>query len=100
MNQIKNIQIVSGCLFYILGFFAFSLIFLIHNQSFANMPLIILKSIDLPFALVGLLYGLSSLRLSLGKEKKSEIMDASLLFIGVFLFMILVYFNFGFLDYI
>lgn len=100
MNQLKNIQSVAGLFFYAFGFALFGLIFLIHNQFYGELPIVILKILDLPFALISLLYGLSSLRLSLGDDVKSDLIDAILIFLGVFAFILLLYLNFAFQDFI
>ncbi len=100
MNQLKNIQSVSSVFFYVFGFAIFGLIFLVHNQLSGELPLIILKSIDLPFGAIALTYGLSSLRISLGDDVKSDMVDAVLIFIAVFAFILLIYLNFAFKDFI
>lgn len=100
MNQLKNIQFVSSLFFYTLGFVIFGLILMIRNQFYGEIPLLILKSIDLPFALAALLYGLSSLRLSLGNEVKSDMIDAILIFVAVFSFVLLIYLNFAYTDFV
>ena len=100
MNQLKNIQIVASIFFYIFGFVLFGLAFLVHNNLYGELPLLVIKSMDLPFALVALLYGLSSLRISLGDDVKSDMVDAVLIFIAVFVFILLIYLNFAFKDFI
>ena len=100
MKQLKNIQFVSSIFFYVLGFVIFGLILLVNNQFYGEIPLLILKSLDLPFALAALLYGLSSLRLSLGDEVKSDMIDAILIFVAVFAFVLMIYLNFAFKDFI
>ena len=100
MNQLKNIQLVSSIFFYIFGFVIFGLVFLVHNSLYGELPLLILKSMDLPFALAALLYGLSSLRISLGDDVKSDMVDAILIFVAVFIFILLIYLNFAFKDFI
>lgn len=100
MHQLKNIQNISGLFFYLLGLIIFGLILMIHNGFYAELPVIILKSLDLPFMFVALLYGLSGFRLSLGDELKSDTIDAVLIFGGVFAFMAMLYLNFAFQDFI
>lgn len=100
MNLLKNLQIVTGVFFYLFGFVFFILALLIHNQFNGNTPLILLKTLDLPFAFIALLYGGLSLRSALGENIKSDMLDAVLMFIGVFLFALIVYLNFAFPDFI
>ncbi len=100
MEKLKNIQFVSSIFFYVFGFTLFGLAFFIHNNLHSDLALIILKSIDLPFALAALLYGLSSLRISLKDDVKSDMVDSVLIFIAVFTFIILIYLNFAFKDFI
>ena len=100
MNQLKNIRTVAGLFFYFFGFLIFSLIFLIHNHFYGELPVIILKIVNLPFVLVSLLYGLSGLRISLGEDVQSDMIDAILIFIGVFAFVFVVYLDFAFKDFI
>jgi len=100
MNQLKNIQFVASLFFYFLGFTIFGLVFLIHNHLYGELPLIILKTLDLPFAFTALLYGMCSLKISLGDDIKSDMIDAILIFVGVFTFILLIYLNFAFKDFI
>lgn len=100
MDTLKNLQIVAGFLFYLIGFWIFILVFLIKNQFYGEWPLVLLKSIDLPFALNALLYGGTSLKLSLGENTKTDMLDAILIFLGVFCFVLVIYLNFAFVDFI
>lgn len=100
MNQLKNIQFISSFFFYTWGFVIFGLMLLVKNKLYGETPLLILKSLDLPFILAGLLYGLTSLKLSLGNDIKSDMIDAVLIFVAVFAFTIALYLNFAFSDFI
>lgn len=100
MNLLKNLQIVTGLFFYLLGAICFLLIFFLHNQFFGDLPLLILKTLDLPFAFNSLLYGGLSLRFALGENVKSDMLDAVLMFLGVFIFAVVVYLNFAFTDFL
>lgn len=64
-NTLLNIKKVSLIFFIITGFLHLGSSLLITNKLFLKEAFILTKTMDIPFVLTGLLYGFSSLRLSL-----------------------------------
>lgn len=79
MNTIQNIKKVALIFFIITGFLHLGSSALIANQIFLKQAFILNKTMDIPFIITGLIYGLCSLRLGLGNpEKQHKILDISL----------------------
>lgn len=68
-NTLINIKKVSLIFFIITGFLHLGSSLLIANLLFLKYAFILNKTMDIPFVLTGLLYGFSSLRLSLTNPK-------------------------------
>jgi len=97
METFKNIKKVSILFFIVIGILHIGSSLFIANHMAMKSAMIINKTLDIPFAITGLIYGLSSLRLSLAiEEKPHRILDAVLLgtilviFIGLILINLLV----------
>lgn len=92
-----NIKKVSILFFIPIGFVHIISSLFIANNLYAKQAIILNKTLDIPFIITGLIYALSSLRISLATEEKShKILDAALIgtivliFIGLILINILV----------
>ncbi len=72
MNTIINIKKVSLAFFIFTGLVHLGSSALIANQLFLKYSFIINKTADIPFIITGLIYGLSSLRISLTDPNKSH----------------------------
>jgi len=80
MKTIENIKKVSLIFFVITGIIHFTSGIFIANEIFLKEAGILNKTMDIPFILTGLIYGFSSLRISLtNPTEKHKILDISLL---------------------
>ena len=94
METFKNIKKVSILFFVIIGLVHIGSSLFLANNPISKEALIINKTLDIPFVITGLIYGLSSLRISLAnKEKMHKILDASLIIAIVVIFVGLVLVN-------
>ncbi len=97
----KNLQTVSGYFFFGIGSAYFLLALFAYNKMFFPQSQILFNVFDLPFAFVALLYGGSSLWITLDESKiKSSFPKFILLFWGVVIFAAIVVVNFMFPDVI
>lgn len=94
METFKNIKKVSILFFVLIGIVHIGSSLFLANNPFSKEALIINKTLDIPFIITGLIYGLSSLRISLANQEKSHrILDASLIIAIVVIFVGLVLVN-------
>lgn len=94
METFKNIKKVSILFFVVIGIVHIGSSLFLANNPFSKEALIINKTLDIPFIITGLIYGLSSLRISLANQEKSHrILDASLIIAIVVIFVGLVLVN-------
>ena len=70
MNTILNIKKVSLIFFIITGILHLGSSVLIANQLFLKEAHILNRTMDIPFLITGLIYGISSLRISLSDTTK------------------------------
>lgn len=70
MRTIENIKKVALIFFLITGILHLGSSALISNSLYLKQSLIINKTMDIPFIITGLIYGLSSLRLQLTSPQK------------------------------
>lgn len=76
MNTILNLKKVSLAFFIITGLLHLSSSILIANQILLKQSYIINKTMDIPFVLTGLMYGLASLRMTFtDPEKEHKLLD-------------------------
>jgi hypothetical protein len=93
-KTIQNIKKVSLIFFIITGILHLGSSMLLANQLFLKEAQIINKTIDIPLILTGLLYGFSSLRLSLTNPKNPhKILDISLISIIIVVLLALIIIN-------
>lgn len=79
-TTIINIKKVALIFFIITGFFHLSSSIFLANNLFVKPAFLLNKTMDIPFAITGLIYGLSSLRLGLtNPEHEHKILDIILI---------------------
>ena len=89
-----NIKKVSILFFIPIGFAHIISSLFIANNLYAKQAIILNKTLDIPFIITGLIYALSSLRISLATEDKShKILDAALIGTIVLIFIALILVN-------
>lgn len=82
MKTIENIKKVSLAFFIITGLIHLGTSILIANSLFMKYSSITNKVMDIPFIITGMIYGLSSLRISLtNPEKSHKTLDISFIII-------------------
>lgn len=95
----KNLQTVSGVFFFCLGAIYFLLALVTYNQQFLPTSQILFNILDLPFALVALLYGGSSLWTALDEHQAQTTLSKTLILgLGIVIFSTLLVINFAFTD--
>jgi hypothetical protein len=94
VETIKNIKKVSILFFIPIGIIHIGSSLFIANNLFLKESIIINKTLDIPFIITGLIYGLSSLRISLANQEKShKILDVALAGTIVLIFIALIAIN-------
>lgn len=94
MNTTLNIKKISLIFFILTGILHLGSSALIANQILLKESFIINKTMDIPFALTGLMYGLSSLKIALTDPgKKHKILDIFLLSIIIIVLIALIVIN-------
>jgi len=94
MDTIQNIKKVSILFFIIIGALHIGSSLFISNGMYVKEALILNKTLDIPFIITGLIYGTTSLRISLArKEKSHRILDATLAGVIVVVFIALIVIN-------
>jgi len=94
MDTLNNIKKVSLIFFIVIGIVHIGSSLFIANKLFLKEAIILNKTLDIPFVITALIYGFSSLRISLArKEKTHRILDAVLIGIIVVVFIGLIVIN-------
>lgn len=94
IKTIENFKKIALIFFISTGFFHLGTSILIANNLFLKNATIINKTMDIPFALTGIIYGLSSFRLSLtDPDKDHKILDISMIAITVVVMITLISIN-------
>lgn len=94
MDTYINIKKVALLFFVVLGILHIGSSLAISNIMFVKEAVVINKTLDIPFIITSLIYGLSSLRISLAEEDKSHtILDAVLISVVVLIFVALIVVN-------
>lgn len=94
METFKNIKKVSILFFIGIGILHIGSSLFISNGLYLKESLIVNKTLDIPFIITGLIYGLSSLRLSLANQEKSHrILDVVLAGTIILIFLALIAIN-------
>jgi len=98
-QTIENIKKVALIFFLISGLAHLSSTAFIANNFFPKEAFIVNKTFDIPFIITGLIYGLSSLRLTLADpEKEHKTLDISLIVIIILMLVGLIAVNLIFPD--
>lgn len=94
METFTNIKKVAILFFIPIGLLHILSSLFIANNLYLKQAIIINKTLDIPFIVTGLIYGLSSLRISLANQEKSHrILDAALAGTVVLIFLGLIAVN-------
>lgn len=94
MKTIENIKKVALIFFIITGLLHLGSSAFIANGLYVKNAFIVNKTMDIPFIVTGLIYGLSSLRLSLtNPEKKHKILDIILISVIILILIGLIIIN-------
>ena len=94
METLKNIKKVSILFFIVIGILHIGSSLFIANNLYLKESILVNKTLDIPFIVTGLIYGLTSLRLSLAKQEKSHrILDAVLAATVIVIFLALIAIN-------
>jgi len=100
MNSLKNLHEVSAIYFFILAFAYIVCALMFRNGLYADWSLILMRIMDMPFALVALLYGSTTLYLQLesGEKEDEETSPWIMVIFAVclLLFGLVVFVNFAF----
>lgn len=93
-HTIQNIKKVALIFFIITGLLHLGSSIFIANQLYFKQAFILNKTMDIPFALTGLIYGLASLRLTLtNPEHEHKILDISLICVIILVLLGLIGIN-------
>lgn len=97
MNSLKNVHEVSAIYFFIFAFVYIFAILAFRNQVAADTAMIVMRISDIPFALVALLYGGSTLYLQLNEnEDVATAWSIIIAAVCILLFALVVFANFAF----
>lgn len=96
LETTKNLQKVSLIFFIIVGIAHIGSSLMIANDYFPKQSILVNRTIDIPFIIVALAYGLSSLKLSIAKYHKTSV-ALDVLFTGIFILIMLAAFYINFL---
>jgi len=93
MEKLKNLQDVSSFYFFVLAFLYIAMVLSIRNGFLPDVNVSLMRILDMPFALVALLYGGTSLALQLSFDEQGQLKDKSwtkVIFVGVFILFVAV----------
>lgn len=100
MEKIKDLHDASSFWFFVMAFFYVAMVLGLRNGYLVDFFLSWMRILDLPFALVALLYGGTALSLQLGYGKGEETKNSGWMLIiftaCLLLFSVLILINFGF----
>jgi len=107
MNSLKNLHRVAEFLFLFLGTFFIITFLFFRNNFFSNESKIFLQIADLPLIFFGMIFGVTSLKLSFfeksdisregqveNKKEKRSILEILMFSVAIIIFLILVYVDF------
>lgn len=93
-HTIQNIKKVALTFFIITGLLHLGSSILIANQLYLKQASILNKTMDIPFAITGLIYGLASLRLALtNQEHEHKILDIGMICVIILVLLGLIGIN-------
>lgn len=94
MNTLLNIKKVSLIFFLAVGTLHLGSSILIANNVFPQISYIVNKTMEIPFILTGMIYGLSSLRISFyDAENQHKILDIFLISLIIIVLIALIVVN-------
>lgn len=93
MKTAENIKKVALVLFFLTGTFHILAGMMASNGYFVPGTLILHRSLDIPFAMTAITYGLSSVYIKV-PEKQKKLMGTIFEIIAVAVFLALIYINF------
>lgn len=97
MNNLKNLQQASATFFFLFGFLYIVAAYFLRNSYMGDYALFYMRLADMPFLFVSLLYGGSTLLLSLGEPKEEGSPWVTIVFATcLVIFGLAVFMNFGF----
>lgn len=97
MNTIENIKKIALIFFIVLGMAHIASSLMAANHYFLPFSMFISRILDIPFAMIALVYGLVSLRSTI-KEKYHKMADVSIVIACFIVFVGLVYISFFISD--
>lgn len=95
MNNLKNLNVVSATFFFLLAFLYVASAYLIRNGLYGDFALFFIRIADMPFLLVSLLYGASTLLLDLDEPKEDSPWTTIIFASCLVIFGLAVFLNFG-----
>jgi nicotinamide riboside transporter PnuC len=98
MSNAKNLHDVSAIYFFILAFVYVFAVLAFRNGLMADLMLALMRVLDIPFALVALMYGGSTIYMQIGKEDEEEASPWAMVIFAVCLLLLgfVVFLNFAF----
>jgi len=98
MNTTKNLHDVSANLFFLLAFIFVLAALAFRNGLYATNMIFLMRLLDIPFALIALIYGGSGLYLQIneGKEDSGSAWSIIIFAFCIILFSAVVFINFAF----
>jgi len=101
METLSNIKKVSLLFFIVIGLLHIGSNLFIANDMYLKEAIILNRTLDIPFVITSLIYGLSSLRIALArKEKTHRMLDAVLAGTIIVIFIVLIGVNLFVPDYL
>jgi len=101
METLSNIKKVSLLFFIVIGLLHIGSSLFIANDMYLKEAIILNRTLDIPFVITSLIYGLSSLRIALArKEKTHRMLDAVLAGTIIVIFIVLIGVNLFVPDYL
>ena len=94
MNTIENIKKIALIFFIVLGMAHIGGSLMGANRYFLPFPSIISRILDVPFAMITLIYGLVSVRANMTKEKNHKMANIAIVTACFIIFAGLVYISF------
>ena len=99
MEKIKNIHDASSFWFFVTAFLYVAMVLALRNGYLADFVLGMMRILDMPFALVSLLYGITTLLLQLEYDEEGEVKNTgwflAICITGMVLFAIVAFMNFA-----
>lgn len=98
MNNIKNLHDVSAIYFFILASIYIISALAFRNAFHADIVMITMRILDIPFAMISLIYGVTTLYLQINEKNDEETSPWVMLIIAlsILLFGLVVFVNFAF----